>query len=54
MAFRTSQPPPADDPDANLAWLRDRTLIADLYDRYAFGVDSLDMGWSARCSIPTA
>ncbi len=43
MDLRTSAPPPADDLAANLAWLRDRTLIADLYDRYAYGVDSLDM-----------
>jgi hypothetical protein len=43
MAFRSSPPPPADDLAANVAWLRDRTLIADLYDRYAYGVDSADM-----------
>jgi hypothetical protein len=43
MKFRSSPPPPVDDLAANVAWLRDRTLIADLYDRYAFGVDSLDM-----------
>jgi hypothetical protein len=43
MELRASAPPPADDPAANIAWLRDRTLIADLYDRYAYGVDSIDM-----------
>lgn len=43
MDLRASAPPPADDLAGNVAWLRDRTLIADLYDRYAYGVDSLDM-----------
>jgi ketosteroid isomerase-like protein len=43
MDFRSSPPPPAEDLAANVAWLRDRTLIADIYDRYAYGVDSLDM-----------
>lgn len=43
MEWRTSAPPPADDLAATVAWLRDRRLIADLYDRYAYGVDSLDM-----------
>jgi hypothetical protein len=43
MKLRASAPPPADDMSANVAGLRDRTLIADLYDRYAYGVDSLDM-----------
>lgn len=43
MQFRSSPPPPADDLAATVAWLRDRTLIGDLYNRYAFGVDSADM-----------
>jgi len=43
MDLRTSATPPGDDLAATVAWLRDRTLIADLYDRYAYGVDSLDM-----------
>jgi hypothetical protein len=43
MPMPASPPPVADDPAANLAWLRDRTLIADLYERYAYGVDSLDI-----------
>lgn len=43
MEFRTSPAPPASDLAATVAWLRDRTLIADLYDRYAYGVDSADM-----------
>ncbi len=43
MDLQTSAPPPPDDVAANVAWLRDRTLIADLYDRYAYGVDSLDI-----------
>ena len=43
MAFRTSPPPPTDDLEATVAWLRDRTLIGDIYARYAYGVDSADM-----------
>ena len=43
MDYRSSPPPPPDDLAASVAWLRDRTLIADLYNRYAYGVDSLDM-----------
>ena len=43
MEYRSSPPPPASDPAATLAWLRDRELIKDLYDRYAYGVDSVDM-----------
>ena len=43
MHMRASEAPPAADTAANLAWLRDRTLIGDLYSRYAYGVDSLDM-----------
>jgi hypothetical protein len=43
MEFRTSSPPPRSDVAATVAWLRDRTLIEDLYDRYAYGVDSVDM-----------
>ncbi len=43
MKFRSSVPPPAADTAATIAWLRDRALIEDLYDRYAYGVDSVDM-----------
>jgi hypothetical protein len=43
MEFRASPPPPADDTAATVAWLRDRTLIKDLYARYAYGVDSVNM-----------
>jgi ketosteroid isomerase-like protein len=43
MQWRSSTPPASDDLAANVAWLRDRTLIGDLYNRYAFGVDSADM-----------
>jgi ketosteroid isomerase-like protein len=43
MRFRSSPPPPKDDPVATLAWLRDREVIKDLYDRYAYGVDSMDL-----------
>ena len=43
MEFRSSTPPPADDLAATVAWLRDRTLIADLYSRYAYGVDSANV-----------
>ena len=43
MRLRTSPPPPATEPDALLGWLRDRTMIEDLYSRYAYGVDSMDM-----------
>ena len=43
MRHRTSPPPPRDDPTATLAWLRDREVIKGLYDRYAYGVDSIDM-----------
>ena len=43
MELRTSPPPPTDDPDGLLRWLRDRTLVEDLYSRYAYGVDSVDM-----------
>src|SRR5512139_914395 len=42
MRHRASPPPPASDLAANVRWLRDRELVADLYRRYAFGVDSLD------------
>jgi hypothetical protein len=43
MRFRTSAPPEASDIAATVRWLRDRELIKDLYTRYAYGVDSLDM-----------
>jgi len=43
MEFRGNEPPPRDDPAAVLAWLRDREVIKDLYSRYAYGVDSIDM-----------
>ena len=43
MEHRASAPPPADDADATLRWLRDRALLKDLYSRYAYGVDSVDM-----------
>jgi hypothetical protein len=43
MEHRSSPPPPATDAAATIAWLRDRELIKDLYDRYAYGVDSVDM-----------
>jgi hypothetical protein len=43
MEFRSSTPPPASDTAATIAWLRDRTLITDIYARYAYGVDSVDM-----------
>ncbi|MCB0995584.1 MAG: nuclear transport factor 2 family protein [Acidimicrobiales bacterium] len=42
MSHRDSPPPPADDLEATVRWLRDRTLLRDLYNRYAYGVDSLD------------
>jgi len=42
MQFRASPPPPADDLEATVRWLRDRELITDLYRRYSFGVDSID------------
>ncbi len=43
MQLHSSAPPPAADFAATIAWLRDRALITDLYDRYAYGVDSVDM-----------
>jgi hypothetical protein len=43
MRHRVSATPPADDPEATLRWLRDRMLLEDLYRRYAYGVDSVDM-----------
>ena len=43
MRFRGSSPPDAADIAANVRWLRDRELIRDLYARYAYGVDSLDL-----------
>ena len=43
MVLRGSPPPPASDTAATVAWLRDRALIKDVYSRYAYGVDSLDM-----------
>jgi hypothetical protein len=43
MQLRSSVPPPAGDIAATVAWLRDRALIKDLYSRYAYGVDSVNM-----------
>ena len=43
MRHRNSPPPPIDDPVATLTWLRDREVIKNLYDRYAYGVDSIDI-----------
>ena len=43
MRFRTSPPPDRTDTAATVLWLRDRELIRDLYARYAYGVDSVDM-----------
>jgi len=44
MNHRTSGAPPASDLEATVRWLRDREVVKDLYARYAYGVDSLDMG----------
>src|SRR6478735_3502207 len=43
MEFRAGSPPAVDDPAALLGWLRDRIMIEDLYSRYAYGVDSVDL-----------
>ncbi len=43
MRHRSSAPPPVGDHDAAVAWLRDREVVKDLYNRYAYGVDSIDM-----------
>jgi hypothetical protein len=43
MALRTSAPPPASETAATVAWLRDRALLKDLYARYAYGVDSVNI-----------
>lgn len=43
MRHRATPPPPRGDATATLAWLRDREVIKDLYSRYAYGVDSLDV-----------
>ena len=43
MTFRSSPAPPRDDLAATVAWLRDRELIKDVYSRYAFGVDSMNI-----------
>ncbi len=43
MKFRNSPPPPASDLAATVAWLRDRELIKDVYSRYAYAVDSIDV-----------
>jgi|SRR6185312_3836351 hypothetical protein len=43
MAFRSTGPPPEADTAATVAWLRDRAVIKDLYARYAYGVDSVNM-----------
>ncbi len=42
MQLRESHAPPASDTEGTIRWLRDRELIKSLYDRYAFGVDSID------------
>ncbi len=42
MRFRECAPPPADDMEATVRWLRDRELIKNLYRRYAYGVDSIN------------
>jgi hypothetical protein len=42
MKFRESAPPPIDDHEATVRWLRDREVIKNLYHRYAYGVDSID------------
>jgi hypothetical protein len=42
MRFRESAPPPASDEAATLRWLRDRELIRNLYQRYAYGIDSIN------------
>jgi hypothetical protein len=52
MSFRSSAPPPASDTVATVAWLRDRTLIKDLYARYAYGVDSVDMDLVRSVFLP--
>ncbi len=43
MSYRAGGPPPRHDEAATLAWLRDRAVIKDVYSRYAYGVDSLDL-----------
>jgi hypothetical protein len=43
MHHRSSAPPARGDDAATLAWLRDREVIKDVYSRYAYGVDSIDM-----------
>ena len=43
MRFRGSAPPDPSDLPATVRWLRDRELVRDLYTRYAYGVDSVDM-----------
>ena len=43
MHFRNSPPPPESDLERTVLWLRDRELVKDLYARYAYGVDSVDM-----------
>jgi hypothetical protein len=43
MQHRASAPPPVGDHAATLSWLRDREVIKDVYNRYAYGVDSIDM-----------
>ena len=43
MKFRECGPPPLDDHEATVRWLRDREVIKNLYRRYAYGVDSIDM-----------
>ena len=43
MRHKVSPPPPVGDMAATVAWLRDRELLKDLYNRYAYGVDSVDI-----------
>jgi hypothetical protein len=40
MELRETLPPISEDSDANMRWMRDRGM---LYQRYAFGVDSINM-----------
>ena len=42
MTDPTSAPPAADDIAANVRWLRDRELIRELPQRYAYGIDTMD------------
>ncbi|MFA5883754.1 MAG: nuclear transport factor 2 family protein [Acidimicrobiia bacterium] len=53
MRFRQSPPPDRSDTAATVLWLRDRELIRDLYARYAYGVDSVDMALVRSVFDPT-